>query len=90
MEKSFKKRGDCVPENILTPPSPLTPPPKKSILQGLIHTSLESGDPHLHVALYSALNILAFKTPFPSEVPMTIHGVCMDTLSRTHMYTLLF
>ena len=29
---------------------------------------------------YFPLKILAFKTPSPSEVPMTTHGVCMDTL----------
>ena len=70
--------GDCVPENILNPPHPA----KKFFLGG----GGEGGNSH-PLANRSPtlpsnfpLKILAFKTPSPSEVPMTTHGVCMDTL----------
>ena len=72
--------GDCVPENILNPPHPA----KKSFFcffffwgGGNSHP-LANRSPKL--PSYFPLKILAFKTPSPSEVPVTTHGVFMDTL----------
>lgn len=70
--------GDCVPEHILNPPHPA----KKGFFWG----GGEGGNSHPlanrspTLPSYFPLKILAFKTPSPSEVPMTTHGVCMDTL----------
>ena len=71
--------GDCVSENILNPPHPA----KKVFFfggggEGGNSYPLANRSPKL--PSYFPLKILAFKTPSPSEVPMTTHGVCMYSL----------
>lgn len=75
--------GDCVPENILNPPHPA----KKSFFCFFLGGEGEGGGNSHPLAnrspklpSYFPLKILAFKTPSPSEVPVTTHGVFMDTL----------